>query len=135
MFAKSEKIENVGKGNIPLFAKQVPLPATHYGTAGVDIKQYQVVAFDASANLVTPVTYIGGVSIPAPLLAVAAFPAKSGERVAFYTHGTFNVNAVDVSAIASLVSANTNTKMTSLNSIGSQTVFFDVVFTDPVQRT
>lgn len=134
MFAKSERIENVGKGNIPLFAKQVPLPATHNGKASADIKQYQVVEIDKSTNNVTPVTDVVSVQ-PQTLLGVAAFPAKSGEHVAFYTHGTFNVNAIDVSAITSLASADMNTKMTSLNSIGSHVMFFEAVFTDPVQRT
>ena len=135
MFAKSEKIENVGVGNVPLFAKHVPLPATHRGTAASEIKQYQVVQLDVGSNQVTPVTQAsGGVSMPAPVIGVAAYPAKSGETVTFYTHGTINVDAVDVSAIASLKSADAKAKMLALNTLGSQTLVFDVVTTDPIQR-
>ena len=136
MFAKSEKIENVGVGNVPLFAKHVPLPATHRGTAASEIKQYQVVQLDLSSNQVTPVTQAGngGFSMPAPLIGVAAYPAKSGEVVTFYTHGTINVDAIDVSAIASLKSADAKAKMLALNTLDSQTLVFDVVTTDPIQR-
>ena len=134
MFAKSEKIENVGVGNVPLFAKHVPLPATHRGTATSEIKQYQVVQLDLSSNQVTPVTYLGVVSYPMPLLGIAAYPAKSGEVVTFYTHGTINVDAIDVSAIPILLTADAKTKMAALNTLGSQTLLFDAIDTDPIQR-
>ena len=135
MFAISEKIENVGVGNVPLFAKHVPLPATHRGIAAIEIKQYQVVQFDVDSNNVIPLTQAkSGVSIPPPVIGVAAYPAKSGETVTFYTHGAINVGAVDVSAIASLKSADAKAKMLALNTLGSQTLVFDVVTTDPIQR-
>ena len=132
MFAKSEKIENVGVGNVPLFAKHVPLPATHRGVAASAIKQYQVVQFDLSTNRVTPVTQAGGGGVmPAPWIGVAAYPAESGEEVTFYTHGTINVDAIDVSSISALGWADAKTKMLTLNTLGSQTLVFDVVPATP----
>lgn len=134
MFPQSEKYENVSNGNVPLFAKHVPLPATHRGTASGDIKQYQVVAFDVSSNKVAVLTKAPNDSLTKSLIGVAAYPAKTGETVTFYTHGTINVDAIDVSAISSLNDADAKAKMLALTSLGSQTLFFDVVSTDPIQR-
>lgn len=134
MFPQSEKYENVSNGNVPLFAKHVPLPATHRGTASCDIKQYQVVAFDVSSNNVAVLTQAPNDSLTKSLIGIAAYPAKTGETVTFYTHGTINVDAIDVSAISSLNDADAKAKMLALTSLGSQTLFFDVVSTDPIQR-
>ena len=54
--------------------------------------------------------------------------------VTFYVHGSINVAAIDVSAIPLLKTADAKTKMTALNALGSQTLLFDVVGTDPIQR-
>lgn len=135
MFAKSEQIKNVGAGNVPLFSKHVPLPATHRGTAESEIKQYQLVHVDENSKKVAPVTVLGGAGLyPTPAFGIAAYPAKANETVTFYVHGSINVDAIDVSAIPLLKTADAKTKMAALNALGSQTLLFDAIGTDPIQR-
>ena len=133
MFAQSEQIKNVGAGNVPLFSKHVPLPVTHRGTAASDIKQYQVVYVDVNTKKVTLVTQ-AGTAMSTPVIGIAAYPAKVNETVTFYSHGSINVDAIDVSAIALLRTADAKTKAAALNALGSQTLLFDVIGTDPIQR-
>ena len=135
MFAQSEQIKNVGAGNVPLFSKHVPLPVTHRATAESEIKQYQLVHIDEKTKKVAPVTVLGGSELyPTPSFGIAAYPAKANETVTFYVHGSINVDAIDVSAVAILKTANAKTKIAALNALGSQTLLFDVVGTDPIQR-
>ena len=135
MFAQSEQIKNVGAGNVPLFSKHVPMPVTRSGTAESAIKQYQLVHVDAGSKKVAPVTELGGTELyPTPAFGIAAYPAKANETVTFYVHGSINVDAIDVSAIALLKTADAKTKMAALNALGSQTLLFDVIGTDPIQR-
>ena len=135
MFAQSEQIKNVGAGNVPLFSKHVPLPVTHRGTAESEIKQFQLVHIDADSKKVAPVTELGGTELyPTPSFGIAVYPAKANETVTFYVHGSINVDAIDVSAIALLKTADAKTKMAALNALGSQTLLFDVIGTDPIQR-
>ena len=128
MFAQSEQVTSVGTGGRPLFVKHVPLPATHSGTAATDIKQYQVVVFDTLSGevIVATDTGSGGMPLPAALLGVAAYPAKAGEKVTFYTHGTINVDVVDISALPPLFGADSKARMMRLNTFASPTLFFDV---------
>lgn len=134
MFAQSEQIKNVGAGNVPLFSKHVPLPATHRGTAESEIKQYQLVYVDDVSKKVAPVTVLGMALYPMPAYGIAAYPAKANETVTFYVHGSINVDAIDVSAIPLLQTADAKTKMAALNALGSQTLLFDAIDTDPIQR-
>ena len=134
MFAQSEQIKNVGVGNVPLFSKHVPLPVTHRGTAMSDLKQYQVVYVDPNSKKVTLVTSQVGTALPTPVIGIVAYPAKVSETATFYVHGSINVDAIDVSAIALLRTADAKTKAAALNAMGSQTLLFDVIGTDPIQR-
>lgn len=135
MFAQSEQIKNVGAGNVPLFSKHVPLPVTHRGTAESGIKQYQLVYVDDKTKKVAPVTLLGGVDMyPTHSFGIAVYPAKANETVTFYVHGSINVDAIDVSAIAILKTADAKTKVVALNALGSQTLLFDAIGTDPIQR-
>lgn len=136
MFAKSENIKAVGGEHIPLFAKQTPLPATVSATAGMEIQQYALCHL-SNAGKVTVITDLGGAQ---PLsndkqLCVAAFAAKNGEPVSVYTHGTFNIDALvygtgffdSLSTVAS--------KIEKLRKFNSNTIFFEHLDTNPVQRT
>lgn len=135
MFAKSEQIKNVGAGNVPLFSKHLPLPVTHRGTAESEIKQFQLVHVDENSKTVAPLTELGdAVLYPAHAFGIAAYPAKANETVTFYVHGSINVDAIDVSAIAILKTADAKTKAVALNALGSQTLLFDAIDTDPIQR-
>ena len=135
MFAQSEQIKNVGAGNVPLFSKHVPLPVTHRGTAESAIKQYQLVYVDENSKKVEPVTMLGDINLyPTHAFGIAAYPAKANETVTFYVHGSINVDAIDVSAIPLLKTADAKTKMAALNALGSLTLLFDAIGTDPIQR-
>nr|DAU20648.1 MAG TPA: hypothetical protein [Caudoviricetes sp.] len=136
MFAKSEKITAVGGEHIPLFAKQTPLPVTVSATASGEIQQYALCHL-SNAGKVTVITDLEGAQ---PLsndkqLCVAAFAAKSGEPVSVYTHGTFNIDALvygtgffdSISIVAS--------KIEKLRKFNSNTIFFEHLDTNPVQRT
>lgn len=136
MFAKSEKITAVGGKHIPLFAKQTPLPVTVSATAGMEIQQYGLCHL-SNAGKVTVITDLEGAQ---PLsndkqLCVAAFAAKSGEPVSVYTHGTFNIDAL-VYGTGFFDSMNTvASKIEKLRKFNSNTIFFEHLDTNPVQRT
>lgn len=136
MFAKSEKITAVGGEHIPLFAKQTPLPVTVSATAGMEIQQYALCHL-SNAGKVTVITDLEGAQ---PLsnnkqLCVAAFAAKDGEPVSVYTHGTFNIDAL-VYGIGFFDSMNTvASKIEKLRKFNSNTIFFEHLDTNPVQRT
>lgn len=136
MFAKSENIKAVGGEHIPLFAKQTPLPATVSATAGMEIQQYALCHL-SNAGKVTVITDLEGAQ---PLsndkqLCVAAFAAKNGEPVSVYTHGTFNIDAL-VYGTGLFDSMNTvASKIEKLRKFNSNTIFFEHLDTNPVQRT
>ena len=136
MFAKSEKITAVGGEHIPLFAKQTPLPVTVSATASTEIQQYALCHL-SNAGKVTVITDLEGAQ---PLsndkqLCVAAFAAKNGEPVSVYTHGTFNIDAL-VYGTGFFDSINTvASKFEKLRKFNSNTIFFEHLDTNPVQRT
>lgn len=136
MFAKSEKITAVGGEHIPLFAKQTPLPVTVSATASTEIQQYALCHL-SNAGKVTVITDLEGAQ---PLsndkqLCVAAFAAKNGEPVSVYTHGTFNIDAL-VYGTGFFDSINTvASKIEKLRRFNSNTIFFEHLDTNPVQRT
>lgn len=136
MFAKSEKITAVGGEHIPLFAKQTPLPVTVSATASTEIQQYALCHL-SNAGKVTVITDLEGAQ---PLsndkqLCVAAFAAKNGEPVSVYTHGTFNIDAL-VYGTGFFDSINTvASKIEKLRKFNSNTIFFEHLDTNPVQRT
>lgn len=136
MFAKSEKITAVGGEHIPLFAKQTPLPVTVSATAYTEIQQYALCHLSNAGN-VTVITDLEGAQ---PLsndkqLCVAAFAAKSGEPVSVYTHGTFNIDAL-VYGTGFFDTMNTvASKIEKLRKFNSNTIFFEHLDTNPVQRT
>jgi hypothetical protein len=136
MFAKSENIKAVGGEHIPLFAKQTPLPVTVSATASGEIQQYALCHL-SNAGKVTVITDLEGAQALSndKRLCVAAFAAKSGEPVSVYTHGTFNIDALvygtgffdNMSTVAS--------KIEKLRRFNSNTIFFEHLDTNPVQRT
>lgn len=136
MFAKSENIKAVGGEHIPLFAKQTPLPATVSAAAGMEIQQYALCHL-SNAGKVTVITDLEGAQ---PLsndkqLCVAAFAAKNGEPVSVYTHGTFNIDAL-VYGTGFFDSMDTvASKIEKLRKFNSNTIFFEHLDTNPVQRT
>lgn len=136
MFAKSEKITAVGGEHIPLFAKQTPLPVTVSATASGEIQQYALCHL-SNAGKVTVITDLEGAQ---PLsnnkqLCIAAFAAKNGEPVSVYTHGTFNIDAL-VYGIGFFDNMNTvASKIEKLRRFNSNTIFFEHLDTNPVQRT
>lgn len=136
MFAKSEKITAVGGEHIPLFAKQTPLPVTVSATANMEIHQYALCHL-SNAGKVNVITDLEGAQ---PLsndkqLCVAAFAAKNGEPVSVYTHGTFNIDAL-VYGIGFFDNINTvASKIEKLRKFNSNTIFFEHLDTNPVQRT
>lgn len=136
MFAKSENIKAVGGEHIPLFAKQTPLPVTVSATASSEIQQYALCHL-SNAGGVTVITDLEGAQ---PLsndkqLCIAAFAAKNGEPVSVYTHGTFNIDAL-VYGTGFFDSMNTvASKIEKLRRFNSNTIFFEHLDTNPVQRT
>lgn len=136
MFAKSENIKAVGGEHIPLFAKQTPLPVTVSATASTEIQQYALCHL-SNAGKVTVITDLEGAQ---PLsndkqLCIAAFAAKNGEPVSVYTHGTFNIDAL-VYDTGFFDSMNTVAgKIEKLRRFNSNTIFFEHLDTNPVQRT
>ena len=136
MFAKSEKITAVGGEHIPLFAKQTPLPVTVSATASGEIQQYALCHL-SNAGKVNVITDLEGAQALSndKQLCVAAFAAKSGEPVSVYTHGTFNIDAL-VYGIGFFDSINTvASKIEKLRKFNSNTIFFEHLDTNPVQRT
>lgn len=136
MFAKSEKITAVGGEHIPLFAKQTPLPVTVSATASGEIQQYALCHL-SNAGKVTVITDLEGSQALSndKQLCVAAFAAKSGEPVSVYTHGTFNIDAL-VYGTGFLDAVNTvASKIEKLRKFNSNTIFFEHLDTNPVQRT
>lgn len=136
MFAKSENIKAVGGEHIPLFAKQTPLPVTVSATAAMEIQQYAL-CYLTNAGKVNVITNLEGAQ---PLsndkqLCIAAFAAKNGEPVSVYTHGTFNIDAL-VYGTGFFDSINTvASKIEKLRKFNSNTIFFEHLDTNPVQRT
>lgn len=136
MFAKSEKITAVGGEHIPLFAKQTPLPVTVSAKASVEVKQYQLCHLknDGTVSIIDELIGIQALSNDKQLC-IAAFAAKSNEPVSVYTHGTFNIDALvyDIS----LFNNNTTVadKLKKLRTFNSNTIFFEHLDTNPVQRT
>lgn len=136
MFAKSENIKAVGGEHIPLFAKQTPLPVTVSATASGEIQQYELCHL-SNAGKVTVITDLEGASLLSndKQLCIAAFAAKNGEPVSVYTHGTFNIDAL-VYGIGFFNSTNTvASKIEKLRKFNSNTIFFEHLDTNPVQRT
>ena len=136
MFAKSENIKAVGGEHIPLFAKQTPLPVTVSATASSEIQQYALCHL-SNAGRVTVINDLEGAQ---PLsndkqLCIAAFAAKNGEPVSVYTHGTFNIDAL-VYGTGFFDSMDTvASKIEKLRRFNSNTIFFEHLDTNPVQRT
>lgn len=136
MFAKSENIKAVGGEHIPLFAKQTPLPVTVSATASGGIQQYALCHL-SNTGKVTVITDLEGAQ---PLsndkqLCIAAFAAKNGEPVSVYTHGTFNIDAlVYGTGFFNSMDAVTS-KIEKLRKFNSNTIFFEHLDTNPVQRT
>lgn len=136
MFAKSENIKAVGGEHIPLFAKQTPLPVTVSATASSEIQQYALCHLSNTGK----VTAIADLEDAQPLsndkqLCIAAFAAKNGEPVSVYTHGTFNIDAL-VCGIGFFDSMDAGTsKIEKLRKFNSNTIFFEHLDTNPVQRT
>jgi hypothetical protein len=126
MFAMSEK-QNAGMALTPIFSRANPAVVTLEGTADSEIKQYQVVTYNMGDRKVKPVTSAGSsVTTPIIRLAVAAFPAKSGEAVTVYVEGFININAVDVSAITDIASSTPAEKVNTLNTLASMWgIYFD----------
>lgn len=136
MFAKSEKITAVGGEHIPLFAKQTPLPVTVSATASSEIQQYALCHL-SNAGKVTVITDLeGAIALSnGKQLCVAAFAAKSGAPVSVYTHGTFNIDAL-VYGTGFFGGMNTvASKIEKLRTFNSNTIFFEHLDTNPVQRT
>lgn len=136
MFAKSEKITAVGGEHIPLFAKQTPLPVTVSATANGEIQQYALCHL-SNTGKVTVITDLEGAQQLSndKQLCIAAFAAKNGEPVSVYTHGTFNIDAL-VYGIGFFDSMNTvASKIEKLRKFNSNTIFFEHLDTNPVQRT
>ena len=136
MFAKSENIKAVGGEHIPLFAKQTPFPVTVSATASGEIQQYALCHL-SNAGKVTVITNLEGAQSLSndKQLCIAAFAAKNGEPVSVYTHGTFNIDALvygtdffdNMDTVAS--------KIEKLRKFNSNTIFFEHLDTNPVQRT
>lgn len=136
MFAKSENIKAVGGEHIPLFAKQTPLPVTVSATASGEIQQYALCHL-SNAGKVTAITDLEGAQSLSndKQLCIAAFAAKNGEPVSVYTHGTFNIDAL-VYGTGFFDSTNTVAgKIEKLRRFNSNTIFFEHLDTNPVQRT
>ena len=136
MFAKSENIKAVGGEHIPLFAKQTPLPVTVSATASGEIQQYALCHL-SNAGKATVITDLEGAQSLSndKQLCIAAFAAKNGEPVSVYTHGTFNIDAL-VYGTGFFDSLNTvASKIEKLRRFNSNTIFFEHLDTNPVQRT
>lgn len=136
MFAKSENIKAVGGEHIPLFAKQTPLPVTVSATAIGEIQQYALCHL-TNAGKVNVITELEGAQSLSngKQLCIAAFAAKSGEPVSVYTHGTFNIDAL-VYGTGFFDNMNTVAgKIEKLRRFNSNTIFFEHLDTNPVQRT
>lgn len=136
MFAKSENIKAVGGEHIPLFAKQTPLPVTVSATASSEIQQYALCHL-SNAGKVTVITDLEGAQ---PLsndkqLCIAAFAAKNGEPVSVYTHGTFNIDALVYGTGFFDIMNTVASKIEKLRRFNSNTIFFEHLDTNPVQRT
>lgn len=134
MFAKSENIKAVGGTHIPLFAKQTPLPVTMTAKATSELAQYQVCILENNGELKISnglfATPLGNTS----RLCVTAFPAKTGEKVAVYVCGTFNVNALAFNT-GMFTNETAEYRAGYLNKCDSKTIFFENLETNPVQRT
>lgn len=136
MFAKSEKITAVGGGHIPLFAKQTPLPVTVSATASGEIQQYALCHLSNAGRVIVITDLEGAQSLGNDKqLCVAAFAAKSGEPVSVYTHGTFNIDALVYGTGFFDSMATVASKIEKLRKFNSNTIFFEHLDTNPVQRT
>ena len=136
MFAKSEKITAVGGEHIPLFAKQTPLPVTVSAKASGEVKQYQLCHLknDGTVSIIDDLVGAQPLSNDKQLC-ISAFAAKGGEPVSVYTHGTFNIDAL-VYGIGFFDNSTTvDRKLAKLRTFNSNTIFFEHLDTNPVQRT
>lgn len=136
MFAKSENIKAVGGEHIPLFAKQTPLPVTVSATANNEIRQYALCHLSNAGK----VTVIDSLENVQPLsndkqLCIAAFAATNGEPVSVYTHGTFNIDALGHGTGLFYGMNTVASKIEKLRMFNSNTIFFEHLDTNPVQRT
>lgn len=137
MFAKSEKITGVGGEHIPLFAKQTPLPVTVSAKVTENVSQYQVCILknDGTVAVVSGLTGVNPLS-NSQQLCITAFAAKPNEPVSVYTHGTFNIDALAYATDFFTTSENTVAKkLEKLRKFNSNTIFFEHLDTNPVQRT
>lgn len=136
MFAKSEKITAVGGEHIPLFAKQTPLPVTVSAKASGEVKQYQLCHLKNDGTAIPIDNLVGAQALSNDKqLCIAAFAAKSGEPVSVYTHGSFNIDALvyGIGFFENTTSA--AAKLENLRKFNSNTIFFEHLDTNPVQRT
>lgn len=136
MFAKSEKITAVGGEHIPLFAKQTPLPVTVSAKASGEIKQYQLCHLknDGTVSIIDELVGAQPLSNDKQLC-IAAFAAKGGEPVSVYTHGTFNIDALVYGIGFFENTTPAADKIKKLRTFNSDTIFFEHLDTNPVQRT
>lgn len=136
MFAKSEKITAVGGEHIPLFAKQTPLPVTVSAKASGEVKQYQLCHLknDGTVSIIDELVGAQALSNDKQLC-IAAFAAKGDEPVSVYTHGTFNIDALVYGIGFFENSTSVEGKLKKLRSFNSNTIFFEHLDTNPVQRT
>lgn len=131
MFAKSEKVAAVGEANIPLFGKQVPHPVTVNGTSRDAIKQYQLVEITTDSMQIAAATTIGQYA-PTKMYGVAAYDCGATEHVTVFVEGTFNVNALDFTALTTIATRSADEKAGFLNAIGQAGLYFTNLNTDPV---
>lgn len=136
MVAKSEKITAVGGEHIPLFAKQTPLPVTVSAKASGEVKQYQLCHLknDGTVSIIDDLVGAQALSNDKQLC-IAAFAAKGGEPVSVYTHGTFNIDALVYGISFFETSTPAADKIKKLRTFNSDTIFFEHLDTNPVQRT
>ena len=136
MFAKSEKITAVGGEHIPLFAKQTPLPVTVSAKARGEVKQYQLCHLknDGTVSIIDDLVGVQALSNDKQLC-IAAFAAKDNEPVSVYTHGTFNIDALVYGIGFFESSTSVEDKLKKLRTFNSNTIFFEHLDTNPVQRT
>jgi len=95
MIASGKIYPAEGVANNPLFAAQVPAPATLTLKADAAVKPFQIVSIAAGSTSIVDRTSFGSPT----LLGVTAHAAEANKPVEVYTCGSFNVDALDVSAI------------------------------------
>lgn len=136
MFAKSENIKAVGGEHIPLFAKQTPFPVTVSATASGEIQQYALCHLSNAGKVTIIDDLVGAQALSNDKqLCIAAFAAKNGEPVSVYTHGTFNIDALVYNTGFFDSMHTVASKIEKLRKFNSNTIFFEHLDTNPVQRT